>query len=81
MFDFDLPEDGSEKRYHARKDHLPPFKKIRHYGWWVAHNAVAHPLMAFVPAQFAFDFHDWTSRKLNVYPRTKAHEEHLRNHS
>lgn len=69
MFDFKLPEDGSEKRFENRQtlwqkqtQHLP---NIRHFGWWFLHNCVAHPIMGLLPFAFAFEFHDWTSRKLN----------------
>lgn len=39
--------------------------KVRHYFWWVVHNLIAHPAIGFAPIKATFDFHDWTSRKLN----------------
>jgi hypothetical protein len=39
--------------------------KIQHYMWWLLHNLVAHPVIAIAPVKVAFDFHDWSSRKLN----------------
>ena len=59
---FDRPEDGSQKRYIERR-------KVRPWGahtfWWVLHNAVAHPLIAFLPFTPLFRFHDWTSRRMH----------------
>jgi hypothetical protein len=61
-YGFDKPEDGSENRYDERRERQPA---LRHRFWWFVHNAVAHPLIAIVPRHFAFEFHDWTSRKLH----------------
>lgn len=59
---FDRPEDGSRLRYIDRR-------KVRSWGahtlWWVLHNAVAHPLIAFLPFTPLFRFHDWTSRRMH----------------
>lgn len=59
---FSRPEDGSEKRYVERRREVPWTK---HTLWWIIHNAVAHPLIAFVPIHETFQFHDWTSRKMH----------------
>lgn len=61
-YGFMQPEDGSENRYDARCDRQPA---ARHAFWWWLHNCVAHPLIGLVPWRFAFEFHDWTSRKLH----------------
>lgn len=61
-FGFKKPEDGSEKRYDDRRARTP---WARHTFWWWLHNAVAHPLIAFVPVRFFFRFHDWTSRRMH----------------
>ena len=37
----------------------------QHYAWWLIHNLVAHPAIGVLPIKASFDFHDWTSRKLN----------------
>jgi hypothetical protein len=37
----------------------------KHHFWWLLHNLVAHPAIGLFPVKTAFDFHDWTSRKLN----------------
>ena len=39
--------------------------RVKHYIWWLIHNLVAHPAIGLVPIKATFDFHDWTSRKLN----------------
>jgi hypothetical protein len=61
-------EDGSQLRYEHRKKVYNRAKvPIRiHAFWWVVHNAIAHPIIAFIPFKWAFDFHDWTSRKINL---------------
>ena len=69
MFDFDKPEDGSQGRFDQDLAHNPaPADKIKHRGWWLAHNCVAHPLIGLAPYKWTFDFHDWTSRKLHESP-------------
>lgn len=39
--------------------------RVKHFVWWLIHNCVAHPIIGVAPVKVAFDFHDWTSRKLN----------------
>lgn len=69
MFDFEKPEIGSHARFQER---LVIFKKKEiplqiHYIWWVTHNCVAHPLIGLLPwFEWTFDFHDYTSRKINA---------------
>lgn len=72
MFDFEEPEDGSEERYHERIRWwtvIDPNKKsmprAQHHFWWLLHNLVAHTAIGLVPIKATFDFHDWTSRRLN----------------
>ena len=36
-----------------------------YYAWWVVHNCVAHPLIGVAPVKAFFDFHDFTSGKIN----------------
>lgn len=67
---------GSEARYRTRQERwrreavvLPA---LRHHGWWLLHNAVSHPLLGVAPLQFAIDFHDWTSMRLNRRRQIKA---------
>lgn len=64
MFNFSKPEDGSEQRYDERVANNSD-NRIKHHGWWVVHNCVAHPFIGLAPSKWAFDFHDWTSRQLN----------------
>lgn len=56
------PEDGSEERYLRRRQARP---WTAHTFWWIVHNAVAHPLIAFLPFRPLFQFHDWTSRRMH----------------
>ncbi len=49
-------EDGSQKRFDTI------FKK--HYGWWLVHNLIAHVWIGIMPTKRAFNFHDYTSRKM-----------------
>lgn len=61
---------GSRGRFYRRiqkfRNKGKRFPAIQHYFWWVLHNAVAHLFLAAAPVKYAFDFHDWTSRKLNA---------------
>jgi len=61
-FGFERPEDGSQQRFDKTSAERP---WAAHRFWWLVHNAVAHPLIAVVPRKPAFDFHDWTSRKMH----------------
>lgn len=36
-----------------------------HHFWWFVHNCVAHPLIGVLPVKSTFDFHDYTSDKIN----------------
>jgi len=57
MFDFDKPEDGSQGRFDQDLAHNPaPADKIKHRGWWLAHNCVAHPLIGLAPLQVDIRF-------------------------
>ena len=62
-------DEGSQRRYEVRRARFEaddaPFGRARHFGWWIIHNAVAHPLLALFPFAPAFRFHDWTSDRLN----------------
>ena len=40
--------------------------RLRHHGWWLVHNLVAHPLLALAPLRPSVALHDWTSRRLNL---------------
>lgn len=50
-----------------KKIDINPHKlpRVQHHFWWLLHNLVAHPAIGLVPVKATFDFHDWTSRKLN----------------
>lgn len=71
MFDFEKPEHGSEQRYRGRvaswaRMQGEPAGKVKHLSWWLLHNCVAHPLIGVLPIRATFDFHDWTSERLNA---------------
>ena len=57
-----------EGRYEMRKARWKKsgvvFPRLRHHFWWVLHNVVAHPLLAY-PTSLGLWFHDWTSMHLN----------------
>lgn len=68
MFGFDAPEDGSEERFRERirQFKVKSMPLALHHAWWVVHNCVAHPLIGVAPIKPFFDFHDYTSRKINL---------------
>lgn len=72
MFGFDRDEDGSEDRYYERKARWASARASVwiHFGWWLVHNLVAHPLIGVAPVSPTFRFHDWTSHKMQP-PRRK----------
>lgn len=60
-------ETGAEQRFEGRvavfqKENKPVYK---HHFWWFVHNCVAHPMIGIWPSKKTFDFHDWTSKKIN----------------
>lgn len=71
MFGFDDEEAaalGSEGRFEERyflfKEDGRRLPFLRHYGWWLLHNIVAHVCLGLLPFGPFFRFHDWTSTKL-----------------
>lgn len=60
-------EAGAAERFENRvkvfKEQEKPVYK--HHVWWFIHNCVAHPLIGIAPCKSTFDFHDWTSKKIN----------------
>lgn len=73
MFGFlyrEMETTGSADRFPKR---LKKFRKaekrfpmLQHYFWWVMHNCITHPLIGLIPVKPFFQFHDWTSVKLNA---------------
>ena len=60
-------ETGAEQRFESRvsifkKEDKPVYK---HHFWWFVHNCIAHPMIGIYPCKKTFDFHDWTSKKIN----------------
>lgn len=60
-------DDMTSSTPDPKKIDINPHKlpRAQHHFWWLLHNCVAHPAIGFVPVKATFDFHDWTSRKLN----------------
>jgi hypothetical protein len=60
---------GSAYRYAKRQRRwtaeVRRWPRLRHHGWWLLHNVIAHPLVGVWPATPAIRFHDLTSRRLN----------------
>lgn len=63
------PPKGSGKRYTARISLFEadgaPAPKLRHMGFWLLHNCIAHPLLGFFPNQKTVEVHELTSSWLN----------------
>lgn len=61
-------ETTSYQRFHNRIRLFRILKKsvVVHHFWWFVHNCVAHPLIGLVPIRVTFEFHDFTSRKINA---------------
>lgn len=38
---------------------------LGHHWWWFVHNCIAHPAIGLCPTTKTFQFHDWTSVKIN----------------
>lgn len=57
----------SQIRFHKRIERFRQrgIPVVYHHFWWLTHNAVAHPLIAILPIKPLFDFHDYTSGKIN----------------
>ena len=69
MFDFkDNVPVTTEKRFHKRieKHKEKGMSSYRHHFWWFVHNCIAHPIIGLLPVQWAFSFHDFTSKKIDT---------------
>lgn len=60
-------ETGAEERFEKRKEVFKQEEEpiYKHHVWWLIHNCIAHPLIGIFPCKKTFDFHDWTSIKIN----------------
>jgi hypothetical protein len=72
MFGFlfrEMEMTGSGDRFPKRIEKFRKAEKrfpiLQHYFWWFVHNCVTHPLIGLIPVKPFFQFHDWTSVKLN----------------
>ncbi len=61
-------ETTSHQRFQNRIRLFRILKKpvALHHFWWFVHNCVAHPLIGLIPIRVTFEFHDFTSRKINA---------------
>ena len=73
MFGFlyrEMEMTGSEDRFPKRIEKFKKAEKrfpiLQHYFWWFTHNCITHPLIGLIPIKPFFNFHDWTSVKLNA---------------
>lgn len=59
---------GSPERLRALKRSKWIVRKFHliHHFWWFVHNVICHPLIGLCPIKPFFDFHDYTSRKINA---------------
>jgi len=55
-----------EDTKNLRKPFYPFHPVIEHHFWWLTHNILAHTLIGLFPFKVFFNFHDWTSKKLNA---------------
>lgn len=66
----EMESTGSAERFPIRVEKFRKNKKflpvIQHYGWWFLHNFITHPLIGVFPLKLFFEFHDWSSVKLNA---------------
>lgn len=73
MFGFlyrEMEMSGSADRFPKRINKFRKAEKrfpvLQHYFWWFLHNCITHPLIGLIPISPFFQFHDWTSVKLNA---------------
>lgn len=73
MFGFlyrEMEMTGSGDRFPKRIEKFKKAEKrfpiLQHYFWWFTHNCITHPLIGLIPIKPFFNFHDWTSVKLNA---------------
>lgn len=58
---------GSPERIKAFENYKQAVFKVHlvHHFWWFVHNVICHPLIGICPIKPFFEFHDFTSRKIN----------------
>jgi hypothetical protein len=57
----------SHGRFH---DRIATFRQknknvLVHHFWWFVHNCISHPAIGILPIKPTFQFHDYTSDKIN----------------
>ena len=66
----EMESTGSADRFPIRVEKFKKKKKflpvLQHYFWWFVHNCITHFLIGIIPVKPLFEFHDWTSIKLNA---------------
>lgn len=57
----------SEGRFHLRIEKWKTQRGsvLEHHFWWFVHNCISHPLIGLLPRTETFEFHDYTSDKIN----------------
>lgn len=64
-----------KRRQQFWKEDIKTFPLLAHHFWWLTHNCIAHPLLAFAPKKLSVRFHDWTAKYLNRYPQLRSSKE------
>jgi hypothetical protein len=87
----DITEEKMSQTSHGRfyqrlalfKGDGKAYPRLRHFGFWLIHNCLVHPLLGVVPRPFVLDLHELSSRWLNqkrnpfvfpfVYPKIPSY--------
>lgn len=63
----DLSSTTEDRFYERIAKHVKlGMSRYRHHFWWFVHNCIAHPVIGVCPKKWAFNFHDYTSDKINA---------------
>lgn len=86
---FDFNNNQSNPKYNSRTSYgrfylrIGKYRELKknvayHHFWWFVHNCISHPLIGILPIKTTFDFHDFTSDKINAKKEMKQMYEHFR---
>ncbi|MFA6049759.1 MAG: hypothetical protein WC761_01045 [Candidatus Paceibacterota bacterium] len=63
--------ENADKEAGQRKDQSLKSVDVKlalaeHGFWWFVHNCISHPIIGILPVKKSFEFHDYTSKRINA---------------
>ena len=55
-----------ERKSQSLKSYNVKIALAEHGFWWFVHNCISHPIIGVLPVKKSFEFHDYTSKRINA---------------